>query len=338
MDFERGSLFTRSSYLDPLEHCGCASPAAGWTPAHVETAAGRAPAYLKMHSWGEFVFDFALARAYEQHGLRYYPKLVCSVPFTPVPGPRLLAADHTGRRKLADALIGRARERKCSGAHVLFCTKDEADLLADAGWLTRVQPRYLWRNGGYADFETFLSTLNSKQRKNIRRERRGIVESGLDIRWQSAEELDARDWPQLFRLYASTYAMRGQDAYLNLDCLRQWGENFPRALRFCIARDRGEPVAMAFFFEEGDALYGRHWGASVQLSGLHFELCYYRGIEWCIERGLQLFDAGVQGEHKLARGFAEELAHSAHWFAHDALRAPIRAWFEQERRALAAVS
>ena len=333
MDFSSGSLFTRRGYLEPLEHHGCAGPATGWQPLHL----AQAPAYLKTHSWGEFVFDFALAGAYEQLGLPYYPKLVCCVPFTPVPGPRLLAADDDGRRAVADALVQQARAQNCSGAHVLFPTAHEAQLLGELGWLRRVQPRYLWRNAGHGNFDGFLQSLNSKQRKNIRRERSRLAGHALDIRWQAAEELTAAEWPQMYELYCATYAARGQDAYLNLECLRDWGRNFPRDMLFCIAREHSAPVAMAFYFRDGDALYGRHWGASVRVDGLHFELCYYRGVDYCIEHRLQLFDAGVQGEHKLTRGFVMELAHSAHWFAQTRLRTSIAQWFEQERRTLAAL-
>lgn len=327
-------LFTSPAYLQPLEQTGCVSRSNGWMPQALRlNDIGELPCYARSNSWGEFVFDFQIARAYEQHGLDYYPKLVCCVPFTPVPGPRLLATNDRGKRALADALAQRAVEQNCSGAHILFLPKSEAALLTDE-WLRRVQLRYVWRQSGGHDFENFLQVLPGKQRKNIRRERRAVAESGLTIQWQAAAETDEAEWPWLFELYASTYRMRGQEPYLNLACLRLWAQNFGERMQFCIARDHGSPVAMAFFFREGSSLYGRHWGADGQYNGLHFELCYYQGIEYCLAQGLTHFDAGVQGEHKQTRGFVPEFSHSAHWFADTRFRTAIRDFFAAEHRAL----
>ena len=328
------NLFTSPDYLQPLQDSGCAVPDTGWTSAPLELPGiGRAPTWLRTDSWGEFVFDFQIAQAYAQQRLRYYPKLVCAVPFTPVPGPRLLAADDAGRLQLAAGLIAQAQTAQCSGAHILFLPEGEAALLGPE-WLRREQLRFVWRNAGAASFEDFLAGLPGKQRKNIRRERRLVAESGLDIVWQTAPELADADWPRLYELYANTYRVRGQSPYLNLQCLRLWAQRLGARMRFCIAREHGVPVAMAFFFEDGDTLYGRHWGAAGRHDGLHFELCYYQGLEWCLRHGLTHFDAGVQGEHKLARGFSAERAHSVHWFAHERLRAAIADFFERERRAI----
>lgn len=333
-DFPSYGLFTGADYLEPLELSGCAAPDTGWTPAHLQLDGGlRAPAYLKTDSWGEFVFDFQIAQAYAQLRLRYYPKLVCAVPFTPVPGPRLLAPDADGRRRLAAALVERAQAQRCSGAHILFLPEAEARELPE-GWLRREQLRYVWRNTGASSFDGFLDALPGKQRKNIRRERRRVAESGLDICWQAAPEIAEDDWPRLYELYASTYERRGQRPYLNLDCLRMWAQRLGARLQFCVARERGRPVALAFFFEDGGSLCGRHWGADGFHDGLHFELCYYRGIERCLERGIGHFDAGVQGEHKLARGFHAERAHSAHWFIEERLRGAIADFFDRERAAI----
>ena len=328
------NLFTSPDYLQPLEDSGCVTPETGWTPAHLDLPGiGHAPAWLKTDSWGEFVFDFQIAQAYAQQRLRYYPKLVCAVPFTPVPGPRLLAVDDAGRLRLAAGLIAQAQAARCSGAHILFLPPDEAVRLGPE-WLQREQLRFVWRNAGAANFEDFLAGLPGKQRKNIRRERRLVAESGLDIAWQAAPEILPADWPKLYELYASTYHLRGQSPYLNLQCLQLWAQRLGERMRFCIARENGEPVAMAFFFEDGGTLYGRHWGAAGRYDGLHFELCYYRGLEWCLQHGLAHFDAGVQGEHKLARGFRAERAHSAHWFAHERLRDAIADFFARERGAI----
>lgn len=329
------SLFTSPDYLAPLEQHGCATPATGWTPAHAAWSDGsRLIAYEKAHSWGEFVFDQAIARAYQVQGWSYYPRLVCAVPFTPVPGPRLLAADDAGRLRLAAHLQAQAIEQGASGAHVLFLPPAEAQLLAAQGWLHREQPRFVWHRDDHADFEGFLGSLAHKARKNIRRERRRIAEQGLEIRWQAAGDLAEGDWPEVHALYARTYAVRGQAPYLNLECLRAWGRNFPERMQFCLASRGGHLVAMAFFFQDGDTLYGRHWGAAADWNSLHFELCYYQGIERCLDHGLAHFDAGVQGEHKLQRGFVAERSHSVHWFAHPALRPAIADFFARERTAL----
>lgn len=328
----RPSLFTEPAFLDALEASGCVRAENGWTPAHLLTPQGRVPCYEKAHSWGEFVFDFELARAYQMRGLAYYPKLVACVPFTPVPGPRLLADSDAGRVMLADALREHAAEG-FSGAHLLFIDPHERDQLAARGWLLRDQLRYVWQRTVGNSFDDYLATLSSKRRKNIRAERRKRLD--FDITWQAGDSLDAAEWRRVFRLYAGTYAVRGQQPYLNLDCLRRWAAHYGARMQFCLARRATEIVAMAFFFEDGGTLYGRHWGADDHYDALHFELCYYQGIERCYARDLQHFDAGVQGEHKLARGFRATLAHSAHWFANQPLHAAIGTAFAEERAVIA---
>lgn len=327
----RPTLFTDDAFVDALERNDCAGPAQGWIARHLQTAAGRALCYEKSHSWGEFVFDFEIARAYQQHGLDYYPKLVSCVPFTPVPGARLLAHDDDGRLALAEALRERADDG-FSGVHLLFVDPAEQALLAPHGWITRGQLRYVWHAHGASDFEGFLARLPGKKRKNIRAERRKL--SGFAIEWRSAATLTAGEWQRVFLLYASTYAMRGQEPYLSLRCLQDWAAHYGERFQFCIARRDGEPVAMAFFFEDGDTLYGRHWGADANYDSLHFELCYYQGIERCLARGLRHFDAGVQGEHKLARGFEIALAQSLHWFTHRGFHAAVERAFGDEHARL----
>lgn len=330
------ALFTSPAYLEPLEQHGCVRPQSGWTPLPLTLSDNAyAPCYLKTHSWGEFVFDFQIARAYAQRGLDYYPKLVCCVPFTPVPGPRLLAADDAGRFALADALREQARAHGASSAHVLYPSEAEAALLTTRGWLLREQPRYLWLNRGYADFDAFLAALSAKRRKNVRRERRHVASLGLQIEWRAAPALSAAEWKTVYALYASTYEIRGQAPYLNRACLQAWGERCGAAMQFCLARRDGRIEAMAFFFRDGDALYGRHWGARVDEPLLHFELCYYQGIDHAIRHHLRLFDAGVQGEHKLLRGFDPVTAHSLHWYAHEDFHAALAAHYAAERRAVA---
>jgi len=323
---ETGALFCSPEYLQPLSESGCAVPATGWTP--VPLAAG-VPCYEKTHSWGEFVFDQAFARAYEQRGHSYYPKLVCCVPFTPVPGPRLRTVAY------AEKLLELMREQRASSAHVLFLPESEAQMLAQQGWLRREQSRYAWHNAGYGGFEDFLGALNSKRRKNIRSERRRLADSRLRIEWREGAELSAAEWGTVVALYQGTYAERGMPSYLSLACLKAWAHNFGARMQFCLALDGEVIVAMALYFRDGPTLCGRHWGASVAVPGLHFELCVYQGIEFCIRERLRRFDAGVQGEHKLLRGFAPEISVSMHWFADEGFRRAIADYLGRERLAVA---
>lgn len=325
----RGRLFTQAQYLEPL--AACAGPDAGWTPLPRSTGSV-APCYEKSHSWGEFVFDFEFAAAYARHGLAYYPKLVCCVPYTPVPGPRLPA----GAQALdwAATRVQECRSGRYSGAHVLFLPAAELALLEPMGWLPRAQLRYVWHNAGYDGFDAFLAQLAGKKRRNIRRERAAVAASGLEIRWLAGAELGASQLARIYELYAGTYEVRGQPPYLSPDCLRRWAVDLGQGMQFCLALHGGAVAAMAFFFRDGDTLYGRHWGSAADLPGLHFELCYYQGIEYCIRHRLARFDAGVQGEHRLLRGFEPELSHSAHWFAHADFRGAIARALRQESAAI----
>jgi predicted N-acyltransferase len=320
-----GALFTGEAYLSALHDSGAASAENGWTFLNNLEGLAEAPCYLKAHSWGEFVFDFEFARAYQQYGLAYYPKLVCAVPFTPVTGPRLGA--HVDSAKLLTLC-----EQHCaSSAHVLFLPDEEADLLAAQGWLRRHDLRFVWHNRGYGDFEEFLAALASKKRKNIRAERRKVQTLNLDIRWQRAGEFSPVQWDEIYALYASTYAMRGQAPYLNQDCLMRWAKNLPEQFLFCVASQGKAMLAMAFFFCDGERLYGRHWGSLIEADSLHFELCYYRAIEYCIAQGLSLFDAGVQGDHRLLRGFEPCRTQSMHSFADARFSTAIGDFLARER-------
>lgn len=325
-------LFTSPDYLDPLERHGSVGAGSGWT----RLPGLPAPAWLKTHSWGEFVFDFQIAQAYAQRGLDYYPKLVCCVPYTPVPGPRLLAADDAGRAVLAETLVDMARRHGASSAHVLYPDTTDAALLDASGWLRREQLRYVWRNRGYADFDAFAAALSSKRRKNVRRERRLVAERGFDIVWQRGDTLDDDEWNRIHALYARTYHQRGQAPYLARDCLRDWAKAFGARMQFCIARRDGGIDAMAFFFVDGERLCGRHWGTVADDELLHFELCYYQGIDYAIRNRLDVFDAGVQGEHKLLRGFDPVTVPSFHWYAHAGFSRAISSFYAEERAHVAA--
>lgn len=298
---------------------GCATPHSGWQALQREPG----PLFLKTNSWGEFVFDFAFANAYAEHGMSYYPKLVCAVPFTPVEGPRWAG---TG-----DELQDITREYRASGAHVLFLPESELPAFEGPDWLRREDLRFVWKNRDYSDFDDFLAALSSKKRKNLRAERRKVATQGWQIAWAHAGEIDPAEWPRLYALYASTYAMRGQQAYLNEDCLRRWALSLPEQFLFCLARLDDELQAMAFFFRDEQRLYGRHWGARADFDALHFELCYYQGIEYCIRHGLDVFDAGVQGGHRLLRGFEPVLTRSVHWFADRRFQQAIGAYLHRER-------
>lgn len=317
-----GELFTENKYLDALHRDAAAAPS-GWTSVENE-----ALTYLKTHSWGEFVFDFEFAKAYQQAGMAYYPKLLCAVPFTPVIGPRLFGRDGEYFRALCAA-------HSASSAHLLFLSDHERVQLADEGWLPRCDIRFVWRDQDYGDFDGFLSALSSKPRKNIRRERRKIAESELQLLWRSAAEITGRDWTRIYQLYASTYHMRGQQPYLNEACLVQWGNTLAGSMLFCLAIDDQKNImAMAMFFRDSHNLYGRHWGAAMDVDALHFELCYYQGIEYCLANGIGFFDAGVQGSHRLQRGFEPVLSHSAHHFVDERFHQMISNYLAREQQAV----
>ena len=327
------------AFLHTLEATGAVGGDTGWQPHHqvIVDDAGQllaaAPAYLKSQSYGEFVFDWSWANALEHAGGRYYPKLVVAVPFTPVPGPRLLGTDPAALARLTDGLQAAADGQHASGTHLLF-----ADTIPD-GWLHRQDIRYVWRNrqpDPYADFDDFLSALTSKRRKEIRRERRRVDEQGIVFETRWGEELSADEWRQVDTCYARTYAVRGQAPYLGPAFFPQLAAARPQTVCVFIARWRSEIVAVAIAIQGRDALFGRHWGCRAELHSLHFETCYYQGIAHCIAHGLTRYDAGVQGAHKLARGFDATMSQSAHHLADPGLRAAVRDFLLRERTAVAA--
>src|SRR5581483_10098606 len=340
--------FTRHEFLAALETHGCATATTGWTPCHavMEDAsgdlAGLAPLYLKAHSYGEFVFDFSWAEASQRIGRRYYPKLLNAVPFTPATGPRLGARDELARGALAAALPQVARGNKLSSAHALFLAPDDLQALRGAGCLERNDVQFHWRNHGYEDFAGFVARLSSDKRKKLLRERRRVAEAGLRFEVRSGEELDTAAWERVYALYANTYGERGQDPYLSLEFFLDYGQAAGTPVRLVLAYEGQRLVAVAITVLGGDTLYGRHWGAAERYHSLHFETCYSQGIDWCIRQGLACFDAGAQGEHKLARGFEPVTTRSAHWLAEPRLHQAVanalareRAWVEARGEALA---
>mgnify|MGYP001813893542 FL=1 len=332
--------FLRHEFLLAAEQTGCVSEDAGWTPRHLTLERnGRLvaamPLYQKEHSWGEFVFDWAWARAYEQAGLRYYPKLVSAVPFTPAPSRRLLLADPgdtAAARALVDGAIELAERTACSSVHVLFPTHEELPLLRDAGLQVRKDCQFHWHNRDYADFDQFLQTFTASKRKKARRDRRRVSEAGIRFRRLKGAEIDTETWELVYRFVSITFMRRGSLPYYNLDFFLRIGETLPDNILVILAEQDAEPIAAAVFFESPTALYGRYWGSDGHHNALHFETCYYQGIDYCIDKGLQLFEPGTQGEHKISRGFAPQSTWSAHWLAHPQFLSAIENYLEEEAR------
>lgn len=335
--FPAGYPFTRHAFLNALEAHGCVGPETGWTPCHAVLSDEQgavvavAPLYLKAHSYGEFVFDFAWADASRRIGRPYYPKLISAIPYTPCSGPRIGAIDDAARLALAAQLPALARSAGLSGAHALFV--DSADFAAcrAAGMVERNDVQFHWRNAGYADFTAFVATFSSDKRKKLLRERRRVAEAGIRFEHRAGHELGEAEWLRVYRLYASTYAERGQAPYLTREFFLDYGRRPDTAVRLVLAYEGTVMVAVAILLRGQDTLYGRHWGAADRYNGLHFETCYHQGIEYCIGEGLAHFDAGAQGEHKLARGFVPEITRSVHWLADERLFDAVADHLDRER-------
>jgi predicted N-acyltransferase len=332
--------FLRHEFLLAAEQTGCVSEDAGWAPRHLTLErngqlVAAMPLYQKEHSWGEFVFDWAWARAYEQAGLRYYPKLVSAVPFTPAPSRRLLLADPgdtSAARALIEGAIELAERTACSSLHVLFPTHDELPVLRDAGLRVRKDCQFHWHNRDYADFDQFLQTFTASKRKKARRDRRRVSEAGIRFRRLKGAEIDTGTWEQVYRFISITFMRRGSLPYYNLDFFLRIGETLHDNILIILAERDDEPIAAAVFFESPTALYGRYWGSDGHHNALHFETCYYQGIDYCIDKGLLLFEPGTQGEHKISRGFAPQSTWSAHWLAHPQFLSAIENYLKEEAR------
>jgi len=328
------------AFIDSLHRTGRASHASGWTPCYPTLWEGgrlvaAAPAYLKSHSFGEYVFDWAWADAYERHGLAYYPKLLCAVPFTPATGARLLADDDAGRDRIARALLALARESGVSSLHVLFPREEDARALRALGMLERSGVQFHWRNPGYASFDAFLAALSHDKRKKIRQERRRVAEAGVRIRRLTGREATGADWDFFTACYRRTYRAHRSTPYLDRAFFGMIAERMPDALLLVIAERDGRPIAAALDVFGADVLYGRYWGSVEHVPGLHFEACYYQGMEFCIERGIALFEGGAQGEHKHARGFLPEATRSFHWLAHPAFNRAVDEFLAREGAGIA---
>ncbi len=330
--------FLDHAFLSGLERHGCIRPEWGWQPHHLglyddDTLIGAAPLYLKGNSHGEFVFDHAWAQAWERAGGRYYPKLLAAIPYTPVTGPRLLAGNGAAaaavRERLLAALVAETRRLGLASAHVNFIADGERAAFDDA-WLPRFDWQFHWHNRDYSDFEDFLGVLNHKKRKNIRAERAAVRRAGLAVEWRCGASLDADEWTVLHRLYLATFAEKGNHPALSEAFFRHLGTALGTQTWAALARRDGRVVAMALFLGSRTTLYGRYWGSEVALPGLHFELCYYQGIEHCIRAGCDRFEPGAQGEHNLARGFLPARTHARQQLAHAGLRAAVAAALTEE--------
>ena len=335
--------FLSHEFLAALERHDCVGPRYGWLPRHItawqgKRLVGAVPLYQKDNSYGEFVFDFAWADAYQRHGLAYYPKLVAAVPYTPATGQRLLVAEHADPALLSKALLERAETLAetsgCSSLHWLFITEQEDARLGELGLMQRLGCQFHWRNRGYSDFEAFLSSLTSKRRKNIRRERRVVREAGIRIEVLHGSEVSAEQWRTFARFYAKTFEERYSLATLTEGFFREVGRTLGDRVILVLAHDGAECVAGALLYRSPNTLYGRHWGCLRDYDSLHFEVCFYQGIDFCIRQGLQRFEPGAQGEHKIWRGFLPTLTWSRHWVAHPGFRSAIDDFLRRERPAM----
>jgi predicted N-acyltransferase len=331
--------FLSWDFLQALEESGCVSVVNGWQPAHLISRdaggamVGAMPLYAKDHSYGEYVFDHGWADALHRAGGRYYPKLQCAVPFTPVPGRRLFATDANVERALAQGAIGLAQRAGASSVHTTFASASVCNRLAPLGYLTRTGLQYHWFNRGYTTFADFLSNLSSQKRKTIRRERARACE-GLTVKRLRGADIAESDWDFFFRCYMDTGSRKWGSPYLNREFFALLGERMADRCALFIAEADGEPIASALNLIGGEALYGRYWGRLADAPFLHFELCYYQAIELAIELGLPRVEAGAQGDHKLARGYVPAPTYSAHWIAHPGLRGAVGRYLEAETPAV----
>lgn len=336
------SPFVRHEYLAAMHDSGSAVADTGWHLRWLtlwlgETLQAACPLYLKEHSWGEYVFDWAWAQAYERHGLPYYPKALVAVPFTPVPGSRLLALDSSSRTALVGALVEWVSAQRLSSLHILFARDQDLQACEAAGLMLRHTVQFHWRNGHdsaarFGDFEQFLGSLQQDKRKKIRQERRKVATAGVSVRAVPGREVDDGQWDFFYRCYAQTYREHGNRPYLTRDFFARMARNMPEHWLLFVAERDGRPIASSLIGLDPQrrVAYGRYWGAVERVDCLHFELCYYQPIQWCIEQGYVRFEGGAQGEHKMARALMPVRTTSAHWLAHPAFASAVGDYLERE--------
>jgi predicted N-acyltransferase len=332
--------FLRHEFLVALERHQCVGVNAGWIPQHLvihkgSRLVGAVPMYLKNNSYGEFVFDWAWADAYQRAGLRYYPKLVVSIPYTPASGARLLLTDSAERDTIADGLIRgaleHARHLKVSSLHWLFTTEADTQKLEHHGLMRRTGCQFHWQNNNYRDFDDFLSGFSAEKRKKVKRERRRVTEANVEIEVLHGNQISDAQWGIFHHFYSSTFWKRGGIASLTLEFFKELGRTLPTQVVLILAKYGERYVAGAFNLRGSNTLYGRHWGCVEEFHSLHFEACYYRAIDYCIANGLQRFEAGAQGEHKISRGFLPVPTWSAHWLSHPAFGRAIEGFLDHEK-------
>ena len=332
--------FMRHAYLSALHDSGSATPDTGWTPRFFslwldDQLQAACPLYLKDHSYGEYVFDWAWANAYHQHGLNYYPKALIAVPFTPVPGSRLLAQTPAMRELLLQAVVAWCEQEKLSSMHLLFGSPDDLAACSNLEWLQRQTVQFHWQNTGWSSFEDFLSSLNQEKRKKIKQERRKVTEAGVRFRWSRGADISTVDWNFFYACYERTYLEHGNAPYLKPAFFKSMQEHMAHNWLLFIAEREGRPMASSLIgihhSGQADAVaYGRYWGALERVDCLHFEACYYQPLQWCIEHGVARFEGGAQGEHKMARALLPVSTHSAHWLADARFERAVADFLERE--------
>ncbi|KQB60805.1 MULTISPECIES: GNAT family N-acetyltransferase [Acidovorax] len=339
--------FMRHEYLAALETSDSATPRTGWAPRFMtlwegDTLIAACPLYLKNHSYGEYVFDWAWASAYEQHGVPYYPKAVIAVPFTPVPGSRLLARDDAARALLVQAVCQWCEDENVSSVHILFASDDDVLTSAQQDLMLRHTVQFHWKNNQYSDFDHFLASLAQDKRKKIRQERRRVADAGVTFRWSRGADISAADWDFFYRCYERTYLEHGNPPYLTRDFFARMAAHMPEAWLLFVAERDGQPIASSLIAisalpssagsqkDQNIVAYGRYWGALERVDCLHFEACYYQPLQWCIEHDVIRFEGGAQGEHKMARALLPVQATSAHWLAHPAFADAVERFLQRE--------
>ena len=338
--------FMRHAYLSAMEESGSASAKSGWKlqlvtlrhamPPKVGQLAGAAVLYIKPHSYGEYVFDWAWADAYQRHGLNYYPKAVSAVPFTPVPGSRLLADSKQSQSALLSAMVELAQNEDWSSLHLLFLSNDDLQVTETAGWLSRHTVQFHWHNAAYEDFDDFLKALNQEKRKKIKQERRKVAEAGVIFKAFEGTQIQSADWDFFYQCYAQTYFEHGNAPYLNRDFFQRMQDTMPENWVLFIAEKNGQRMACSLIGLGNNVAYGRYWGALERVDCLHFEACYYQPIAWCIDKGVARFEGGAQGEHKMARALLPVKANSAHWLAHPGFADAVEKYLEKEGHGVSA--
>lgn len=332
--------FLRFEFLNALEQSGSVNSKAGWQAQHLllmddDELLAIMPLYLKHHSWGEYVFDQTWAQAYQQHGLDYYPKLLSAIPFTPCQGPRLLLKYGVDSGAIVDVVLQTikqlAEQQNLSSWHCLFPEQQLREQLQARHLIIREDVQFQWFNRGYQNFDEFLATLTASKRKMIKRERRKVTEQGISLQQLVGKDITDAHWQVFYRFYALTYLKRRSQPYLNLRFFQKLAASMPENLLLMLAVKQDQPVAASLFFVGSDTLYGRYWGCEQDYDALHFEACYYQGIEYCIANSLQRFDSGAQGEHKIARGFEPISSYSAHWIREQRFAQAITNFVKRER-------